>query len=209
MSDLEDKNEEVFEETLTHEEEQKINSIQVVSFVPEQKETPKPVENKSYSIWSVFNIFKNINPADIAAAAGGKQTLQEVPFNIQRRIGINKVVTINNISGKNAYVILTADKIKTIKAIGLGAGAVGIEGNINVEFEDNGETKAQKLSIANNTRSEYELDTSKFHCTLFLHIEGEWKKAWDNRKFNGRRFDINILEKHVQSALDKDNIPDF
>ena len=26
---------------------------------------------------------------------------------------------------------------------------------------------------------------------------------------NGKKFDINILEKHVKSALKKENIPDF
>ena len=180
---------EEIEDTLTHEEQQKISSIQVVSLV------------KPFSLWNIFDLFKNV-PSQ-------PHTLQDAPFNITRRVGIYKVVTINNISGKDAYIILTTDKIKTVKAIGMGGGAVGVDCKFNIEFENKGECKPQKISITNNTRSEYELDTSTFHCTLFFNIDGEWKKSWDNRRFNGTRFDINILEKHVTSALKKENIPDF
>ena len=28
-------------------------------------------------------------------------------------------------------------------------------------------------------------------------------------QFNGKKFNINILEKHVKSALNNENIPDF
>jgi len=196
MSDLED--------TLTTEEEQRLNSIQKISFIKteEIKREDKPDILKPFGIWSIFNL-PDVN------IATKLQTRQEAPFSVLRSIGIDKVVTINNISGKNAYVILTSAPIKNVKSIGLGAGAAGFEGSSNMEFEDHGEYKVQKLSIANNTRSEYDLDNSHFYCTLFLNIDDEWKKTWDNRRFNGRKFDINILERHVQVALEKDNIPDF
>ena len=187
---------EEIEDTLTHEEQQKIDSIQVVTLSKNEK---------PFSVWNVFDIFKNTPIVE----APVKQTLQDAPFNITRRVGIYKVVTINNISGKDAYIILTRDKIKDVKALGIGVGAAGVDCNFNIEFENNGECKPQKLSITNNTRSEYELETSTFHCTLFFNIDGEWKKAWDNRRFNGKLFNINILEKHVTSALSKENIPDF
>jgi hypothetical protein len=186
----------LYEDTLTHEEQQKINSIQVVSLS----------KLKPFSVWNIFGVFKNVEPI---VDASQKKTLQDAPFNITRRVGIYKVVTINNISGKDAYIILTTDKIKNVKALGIGVGAAGVECNFNIEFENNGEYNPQKLSITNNTRSEYELETTTFHCTLFFNIDGEWKKAWDNRRFNGKIFDINILEKHVKSALTKENIPDF
>lgn len=204
-----DLNEEI-DDILTLEEQNKLNSIEIISYLPEEK-TPTTVnENKTFNFWSIFDIFKNVNPTDLAGAVSAKpQTLQSIPFDFQRRVGLNKAVTINNISGKNAYLIITPEKIKSIKAIGAGAGAIGIEGNFNLEFENQGEIKAQKISIVNNSRSVYELDTSKFHCTLFLNIDGQWKKSWDNRKFNGSRFDINILEKHVLAALDKESIPNF
>jgi hypothetical protein len=194
-------NEEI-EETLTQEEYQKINSIQVVSLVkPSKKE-----ESNSFNLWNVFGMFKHIEPI---VDASQKKTLQDAPFNITRRVGIYKVVTINNISGKDAYIILTRDKITNVKALGIGVGTAGVDCNFNIEFENKEECKPQKLSIMNNTRSEYELETTTFHCTLFFNIDGEWKKSWDNRRFNGKIFDINILEKHVTSALPKENIPDF
>lgn len=184
------------DDTLTHEEQQKINSIQVVSLS----------KLKPFSVWNIFGMFKNVEPI---VDASQKKTLQDAPFNITRRVGIYKVVTINNISGKDAYIILTRDKIKNVKAVGIGVGAAGVECNFDIEFENKEESKPQKLSITNNTRSEYELETTTFHCTLFFNIDGEWKKSWDNRRFNGKIFDINILEKHVKSALTKENIPDF
>ena len=203
MTELQD-----IEDTLTPEEKQTINSIQKISFCKKEEKEEKPDILKPFGIWSVFNNLPDIN---IAANLQTRhlQTRQAAPFSVLRSIGLDKVVTINNISGKNAYVILTSAPIKNVKSLGLGAGAAGFEGTSNMEFEDQGEYKAQKLSIANNTRCEYDLDNSHFYCTLFLNIDDEWKKTWDNRRFNGRKFDINILERHVQVALKKDNIPDF
>jgi len=190
------------DDTLTHEEKQKIDSIQVVSLVKSNKNE----KSNTFSVWNVFGMFKNV---ELIVDESQKKTLQDAPFNITRRVGIYKVVTINNISGKDAYIILTTDKIKNIKALGIGIGAAGVDCNFNIEYENKEDCKPQKLSITNNTRSEYELETSIFYCTLFFNIDGEWKKAWDNRKFNGKLFNINILEKHVKSALKKENIPDF
>ncbi len=194
-------NEEI-EDTLTQEEQEKINSIQLISLFKSNKKE----ESKPFGVWNIFDIFKNVEPI---IDSSQKKTLQDAPFTIARRVGIYKVVTINNISGKDAYIILTTNKIQNVKALGIGVGAAGVDCNFNIEFENKEDCKPQKLSITNNTRSEYELENSKFHCTLFFNIDGEWKKSWDNRRFNGKIFDINILEKHVKSALTKENIPDF
>ena len=201
MTQLDNKMDEEIEDSLTHEEQQQIESIQLVKLVQ-----PSIKEEKPFSLWNVFGMFDNVTPIVEASRAC---TLQDAPFTITRRVGLYKVVTINNISGKDAYLILTTDKIKTVKALAIGGGAVGVDCNFSIEFENKEENQPQKISITNNTRSEYELETSKFHCTLFFNIDGVWKKSWDNRRFNGKMFDINILEKHVTSALKKENIPDF
>ena len=191
------------EDVLTYEEQHKIDSIQLVSL-------DKSSKNVDYN---PFNLFYSYIVGGVklpnAIDAAGARSLQKAPFNITRRVGIYKVVTINNISGKDAYIILTRDKIKDVKALGIGVGAAGVDCNFNIEYDNKEECKPQKLSITNNTRSEYELETSTFHCTLFFNIDGEWRKSWDNRRFNGKLFNINILEKHVISALKKENIPDF
>ena len=194
MSNLEDIYYDEIDDNLTSEEEQKIESIQKVSSLQFEKK-----EVRSYSIWSLFGFDQFVIVPEV------KRTLKNVPFDIQRRVGMNKVVTINNISGKNAYVILTSTPIKTLKSIGVGCG----EGSLDISFDDTGEYKAQKFTILNNTSSTYDLDNSRFYCTLFLNVDGNWKKTWENRRFNGRKFDINILEKHAISSLDKDNVPDF
>ena len=142
MNDLQD-----LEDTLTTNEIQRLKSIQKISFCKKEeiKREDKPDILKPFGIWSIFNPDINIDAK--------LQTRQAAPFSVLRSIGLNKVVTINNISGKNAYVILTSAPIKNVKSLGLGAGAAGFEGTSNMEFEDQGEYKAQKLSIANNTRS--------------------------------------------------------
>jgi hypothetical protein len=200
MNNLEDNSDNEIEDTLTAEEQQKIESIQHETFVKplQPKEQPKP-----FNIWSIFGF--NFNPVDLADAT---ETQINKPFNIQNVLYLDKSVIINNISGKNAYVILTPAPITTLSSFGLGAG-FGMEASIDASLDSKGEYKSQKLSISNNTSSRYELDNTKFYCTLFFDIDGEWKKSWDNRRFNGKKFNLNILEKHVTAALNKDSIPNF
>ena len=185
------------DDILTTEEQQKIDSIQKVSLVQTEKDEAIPEEQKPFSIWSVLNVNPVLNIAGIAV------TRQAAPFDIIRRVGLNKVVTINNISGKNAYVILSPVCIKTVESVGLGVKEV----SFNITFSDKGDYKPQQLSILNNTRSEYDLDNSQFYYTLFLHIDDKWKQVWENRRINGRKYDINILERHVSAANDKETLP--
>ena len=192
-----DKPEDEVEDILTTEEQQKIDSIQKVSLVQTEKDAAIPEEQKPFSIWSVLNVNPVLNIAGIAV------TRQAAPFDIIRRVGLNKVVTINNISGKNAYVILSPVCIKTVESVGLGVKEV----SFNITFSDKGDYKPQQLSILNNTRSEYDLDNSQFYYTLFLHIDDKWKQVWENRRINGRKYDINILERHVSAANDKETLP--
>jgi len=206
MSDLQDKlDDNVLEDILTTEEQLKIESIQIQTFT-------KPEQQNPFNMWSIFGFNKNkseILDKNIYAALGANQTQRAALFDIRRALIIEKFVIINNISGKNAYVILTPAPIKTVNSVGLGAGVAGVDASINTGFENKGEYKIQKISIANDTSSRYELDNNDFYCTLFLNIDEHWKKIWDNRLFNGRKYDINILERHAKAALKKDNIPDF
>jgi len=200
MSGIEIKIEdEEVDDILTNEEHQIIETIQKVSFVKPAEEVK--VEVKPWSIWSIFN--NPVNIVEVVGALGGAGTRHIAPFDLTRRVGLNKVVTINNISGKNAYVILSPAPIKTIDSGGLGVKDV----SINVTFSDKGDYKPQQLSILNNTRSEYDLDNSQFYYTLFLHIDDKWKQVWENRRINGRKYDINILQRHVLAALDNESLP--
>jgi hypothetical protein len=118
MSNIDEKLEDEVDDILSPEEHQIIETIQKVSFVKPfnpVEEVKVEVEVKPWSIWSIFN-----NPANIVGALGGAGTRHIAPFDLTRRVGLNKVVTINNISGKNAYVILSPAPIKTIDSGGLG-----------------------------------------------------------------------------------------
>lgn len=206
MSDFEDKNHEEIEDTPTLEEQQKIEEIQIATFVPQVKKE----EPKSVGVWSIFTSIFNggIDPSALATAAGATQSA--VPkFDIAKFLYIEKSVNINNISGKNAYVIISSNPIKTVSSFAVNAGAGGVEAGVNVNFEDKGDYEAQKITILNNTSSRCCLDNTQFRCTLYFDIDGIWKRSWENRRFDGRRFNINILEKHANAALQKGNIPDF
>ena len=209
MSDLKDDNndDESVDESITSEEQVAIDKIQKVSFVKEcvvkecvinesvviehAIEQAKQIISNPFNIWSIFGF----NPANLVVGAA-VNTRQEAPFQLQRRLGMEKIVTISNISGKTAYVILTPSKIKTIESVGIGAKDV----SFNISFTDEGEFLPQQIPILHNTSSEYDLDNSQFYYTLFLHIDNKWLQTWTNRKINGRKYNINILERHVTLA---------
>ena len=194
------------DESITSEEQVAIDKIQKVSFVNEcvvkevnesvviehAIEQAKQIISNPFNIWSIFGF----NPANLVVGAAAANTRQEAPFQLQRRLGMEKVVTISNISGKTAYVILTPSKIKTIESVGIGAKDV----SFNISFTDEGEFLPQQIPILHNTSSEYDLDNSQFYYTLFLHIDNKWLQTWTNRKINGRKYNINILERHVTLA---------
>lgn len=211
MDDFDDKNHEEIEDILTLEEEQKIEAIQIATFIPSsKKEEPK----HDTSIWSVLtSVFtgevfnENIKPTHIAATTGTQ--IAHPKFDIAKFLYLDKSVIINNISGKNAFVILSPNPIKTVNSIAVNAGAGGIEAGVDISFDNKGDYQSQKISIANNSSSKCCLDNTQFRCTLFLNIDGIWKKSWENRRFDGRKYNINILEKHVEAALNKEDIPNF
>lgn len=215
MSDFEDKNHEEIEDTPTLEEQQKIEAIQIATFVPPvKKEEPKPA-----SVWSILGtVFGLATQAEkptidlglgVGAAAAGATQSAVPKFDMAKFLYLEKSVIINNISGKNVYVIISSNPIKTVSSFAVNAGASGVEAGVNVTFEDKGDYEAQKITILNNTSSRCCLDNTQFRCTLYFDVNGIWKRSWENRRFDGRRFNVNILEKHATAALQKGNIPDF
>ncbi|MEX0597282.1 MAG: hypothetical protein WD512_12380 [Candidatus Paceibacterota bacterium] len=122
-------------------------------------------------------------------------TKQQIDFDLFRRVGISKVVTINNISGKKAWIMLTPAPITRI-------GTFGLDKLGHICFVTTGECKTQQIYLPNGSRSEYDLDNSLTNISLFLLVDGKWKKVWLERLFNTRKYNINILEKHVDAAVD-------
>jgi hypothetical protein len=158
------------------EEEKNISTMEVVSYA-----TKDPELEKLLSIPTVGDFV----PTSRAM----------IDFDLFRRIGMAKVVKINNISGKNAWVMLSPAPIMKI-------GSFKLDKVGQISFVSSGNHKTQQISIPNGSRSEYDLDNSMTNVSLFLHIDGKWKKVWIDRLFNTRKYDINILEKHIAAAID-------
>lgn len=179
MSDL--VNEFDNENTVSHEEQRKINSIRVVSYTANQHANLVP------KLQGLYN----------ASSDMIQLSTQKTDFDLMRRVGISKEVTINNISGKNAWVMLTPAPVTRL-------GAFGINKLGEINFVTSGEYKTQQISILNGSRSRYDLDNGMTYVSLFLHVDGKWKKVWLDRLFNTKKYDINILERHVAAGVDCD-----
>ncbi len=186
------------ENNASPEEQQKIKKITRVCYrqpqQPEPEHNPEPKQDKQTNVWSWFGI-NNIEDAINAAKAAAAISRATAPFDPIRRVGISKVVTISNISGKNAWVVLSPSIITAVSSVGIDKfGQIGLERS--------GELKAQQISIPDESSGEYDLDNGLSYVSLFLNIDGTWKKVWIDRLFNTRKYNINILPKHIKAAID-------
>ena len=121
-------------------------------------------------------------------------------FDFSRRLGFVKKIIVNNISGKDAWVILSPSPISSISAIGME--------KVNVSFSHiGGEIKCQQFGIKNNNKKEYELDSSKIYYTVFFNCDNKWKCPYKDRKINANIYDINLLPKNVEESIDTDFVP--
>ena len=187
------------ENDITQQEQNKIDEIKVVSYTSSQSSNNENSEKYTKS-WSplnalglgfLFNYKSNID--NIKKNVVG--TRESINFDPVRQIGMSKVVTINNISGKKAWVVLSPGPVKSI-------GSIKIYKLGELTLETKGDYKSQQFYIANNSRGEYDLDNSLSYVSLFLDIDGTWKKVWLDRLFNTRKYNINILERHIDLADD-------
>jgi hypothetical protein len=174
------------------EEQKQIEKITPFSYVTNKNEQiEQPHINGPWSFLSIFG-FKKGNPLELAAVSRAA-----APFDPIRRVGISKVVTISNISGRNAWVVLSPSEI-------VGISSICIDKVGQIELKTSGELKAQQISIPNESRGEYDLNNGLSYVSLFLNIDGIWKKVWVDRLFNTRKYNINILPKHINAAIDYD-----
>lgn len=125
---------------------------------------------------------------------------QQSNISISRKLGLNKYVNVNNISGKNAWIIISPAPVKSISSL-------GIEKLGNISFQNDGEYKCQESSVLNNSSEEFDLDNSKIYYTTFFNCDNKWKLSYKNRKINTKKMDINLLEKHVLNSIDYDFLP--
>jgi hypothetical protein len=165
------------EEVLTTQEEEKINYL---------RESNK---NKMLAKATASMVSAYMTPATIV---GGALSLEPVRFTFERRLGLNPVVTITNISGKNAWVILAPAPIASV-------GGIGIDNIANISLSTSGEYKCQQFLLRNNKSDEYDLDTSQLYYTVFFECDGTWKTPFKNRKIN------TIYGSHVSNTINGNN----
>jgi len=180
------------ENNASPEEQQKIEKITRICY---RQPEPEPNQEKSTSVWSSWFGLNNVEDAIKAATAAAALSRAVAPFDPIRRVGISKIVTISNISGKNAWIVLSPSRITAVSSI-------GIDKLGQLALERSGELKGQQISIPDESSGEYDLDNGLSYVSLFLNIDGTWKKVWIDRLFNTRKYNINILPKHIKAAID-------
>jgi hypothetical protein len=124
----------------------------------------------------------------------------QAKISLLRRVGLNPSVTITNTSGHNAWVILSPAPILSVSS-------VGVEKIGQISFSSSGEYKCQQSSIANYSSREFDLDNSEIYYTVFFNCSGKWKTPFKNRKINTRKYNINLLGRHVEESIDCDFVP--
>lgn len=207
MSEDNDDSEFEYEDEICNEyEEEKIQKLKA------ERNALKLREDLIYNLKDIQN--QNYNYSAASAALGSlpvmsfwdilglnkKNYQQEQNIPISRKLGLNKYVNVNNISGKNAWIIISPAPIKSISSL-------GIEQVGNISFQNDGEYKCQESAVMNNSSEEFDLDNSKIYYTAFFNCNNKWKLSYKNRKINTRKMDINLLEKHVENSIDYDFVP--
>ena len=108
----------------------------------------------------------------------GNVSQPKANFDISRRLGFDKKIIVNNMSGKDSWVVLSPTPISSISSF-------GIEKLGNLSFSHiGGEIKCQQFLIKNNTIKEYDLDNNQIYYTVFFNIDGKWKCPYRDRKIN-------------------------
>lgn len=212
-----------YEDELTNEEEQnKIDKLLMEK---------KIIENKNKELYekkiiSQIEQNNNLNQALVGAAKGNIFSFYDLVFgkkpepvqqqvinhainqtagetndkSILKQLGLKKNVIVNNISGKKAWIILSPAPVKSISS-------VGIEKLGNISFSTEGDYKCQESAISDHSSRDFELDNSQIYYTVFFDCDGKWKTPYKNRKINTKKYNINLLERHVNDAIDYDFAP--
>lgn len=128
-----------------------------------------------------------------------KSSLPKAEFTLQRILGITPHVTIHNTTNKRAWVILSPAPIVSISSIGVDK--IG-----SITFSTSGEYKCQEILISPHQYRDYELDTSQIYYSVYFEFD-VWKTPFKNRKLNTRKYNINLLERHVENSVDPSLLP--
>lgn len=172
--------------------------------VEEEEKIAKLLDMKERSLMPEFKLESAIGAGvmgfgfNLGAALGVSK--EPAPFTFSRRLGIHPVVTVNNISGKKAWLILSPAPI-------VGVSSVGLEKVGQISFSSAGEYKCQQSALSDHQSYDFELDNSQVYYTVFFDCDGKWKTPFKNRKINTKKYNINLLERHVNDSIDTEFVP--
>jgi len=120
---------------------------------------------------------------------------QPIEFSLGRYLGFKRKITVNNISGKKAWIILAPDPIFSVSSFSLNK--VG-----QIEFSSNCDYKCQQSPMLNDTARDFDLDNNQIYYSVFFLCDNKWKVHFRDRKINSTKYNINLLEKHIKEAVD-------
>ena len=198
MAEFDDNSEIIYEDEITTTEEQtKIDKLRLENELQLKTNIiyEKKIENPN--LFSALGAAIGGNPQVINSLIPSLQVSNPHATKITfgKIIGLYPTVNVNNISGKRAWIILSPAPIKSVSA-------VGIEKLGSISFSTEGSYKCQEYSLANNTSHDFELDSSQIYYTVFFDCDGKWKTPYKNRKINTKKYNINLLERHVDNAIE-------
>jgi len=131
----------------------------------------------------------------------GAETRQTVKKHvITKALYLRRDVTIHNQSGKKAWIILSPTPI-------YGIGSLSIDQVGEVSFTCAGDYKFQQSPLSNGSTRTYDLDTANIYYSVFFECDDKWKVHFKDVKINTSEYDINLLPKHIDEAVNVDITP--
>lgn len=112
---------------------------------------------------------------------------------VPRAVGWKRKTHIRNLSGANAYVIVSNHRVALLKHLDIDR-----IGSVDVEHTGDGD-KTQEFRVMSGDDRKVRLTTYNFYVTSFLFVDNKWMRLWENRMFNCAH-DINLLPKHIDEA---------
>ena len=177
------------EEVLTVSEKEKLDKLRT-EIVQEQGEP------------GIYNVFAGaLSPFSFGALLGAVSAPPALDHSLARQLGFKRKIVVNNISGKKAWVILSPAPISGVSSI-----AINKVGQIDFSTSG-GEYKCQQSPLSDNSSRKFDLDNNQIYYTVFFDCDGKWKVHFKDRKINAKRHDINLLERHIEEAVDFDFAP--
>ena len=116
---------------------------------------------------------------------------------VLKRLHMKRDVTIHNQSGKKAWVILAPTPFFSV-------GSIEVDKVGQIAFNCIGDYKFQQSPLSNNVKRKFFLDTTNIYFSVFFECDGKWKVHFKDVKNDTSVYDINLLPRHIEEAVDID-----